>query len=353
MGGVIQEGHGFHPGPSLQALAEMGVGAMDDSKATGVDLRTFFEKLMLSAGMNYLVQVNDCETSGDWSESDDGTLDFAVAATGKRVGTNCLSITNTAATDETQYIETKFIDESAKIGSRVWKRQQDWRDTRYVGFWKHAETGSHFGTDGELSFALVNNGTVGTKIDVDGTSGTVHHYCQIDISDETRDRVEAIRFYGNHSVTGEVTYIDDIVRYQIAYDRGPLFGGWFPIKSAAALSDKDTVSWTIDGLIKTVTAAGAIDLGPVKLYGIDGLPASSATGVATRNRWGYVGGVFLFIGRANAANTAGDYLEWAANGLYTDVTTTTTEKGFAIGLEAAGAQYDDIFMLMAKGGASD
>lgn len=343
---------GLHPSCGLDALRSViGIG-MDDKQATGVDLFTFLEMMMVSAGMGYLVQVNDCETSGDWTESDNGTFDYAVGATGKRVGTNCLAITNTAATDASQYIETKFINESAKADSRLWKRQQDWGNTRYLGFWKHAESSAHFGTAGELQVAIVNNGTVSSKVNVDGTNGTTHHYCQIDMESNswTRDRVEALRFYGNHSVTGEVTYIDDIVRYQVSYDRGPLYGAAFPIKSAEALSDGDTVGWSIDGLVKSSSAAAVTDLGPVKLYGADGLPASSRTGTAVRGVWGFVPGCYIFIGRANAATIAGEGLEWAANGLYAGVSTGVDELGFAKGFEAAGAQYDDIFMTKTFGG---
>lgn len=334
------------PSPGLENLSRIGVPALDDPQAVGNDLRAFLHIVMLAAGFNHTVQVNDCETSGDWTESDDGTFDYAVGATGVRVGTNCLALTATAACDNSQYVETDLINESAKCPLHMGKRQMDWRDTRYLGFWVHNETNGNFGTAGEMQMAIVNNGTVSDKVNVQAIVDSVHQYFEIDMESNswTRDRVEKIRFYCNNANAGEDLYIDDIIRYDISYDRGPLYGCAFPIKSATALSDADSVRWTIDGLIKWVTAANIADLGTVKLFS-KGLPVSTLTGDGARSKWGVIPGVFIQIGRANAATIAGEGLQIDANGLYGGVATGVDEKSVAKGLEAAGAQYDDIFVL--------
>ena len=321
-------------------------------------MEAFLRHLRVGAGIGYVIQVNDCETSGDYTESDTGVFDIAAsAATGKRVGTNCMKLSATASTDGTQYVETKLINESAYIPLKQGKRQMDWRDTRYVGFWKHAESSAHFGSDGELEFAIVNDGVVNgstsapataqAAIDIDGTSTTVHHWCEIDLNSYQRDKVEAIRFYGNNTST-EDTYIDDIVRYDISLNNAPLYGCAFPIKSGTTLTKNETAQWTIDGLIAATSAANVADIG---ICWMDG--DASRTGNAARGVWAFVPGVYIILVEVGAANTAGDYLEWASSKHYTDVTTSTTEKGFLIALEAGGAAGDWIFALIAKGAASD
>jgi len=347
------------PGVSLDLLKQK-FGGLVDNSGNGQGMYDLLKHLMFSAGLNHIVQVNDCETSGDWTESDNGTLDYAVAATGKRVGTNCLSITNTAATDGTQYVQTKLINESATvpgIGGRG--ASMDWRDTDYVGFWKHAANSAHFGTAGELKFAIVNDGVVNpisgvaqSAINVPGTAGTVHHWCEIDLRNYDRDKVEAIRFYGNNSNTSEVAYIDDIIRYKLSYGNAPFYGCGYPITSGVTVSDGRPVAWSIDGLALSASAAAIADLGPAWLAG-----DSSRVGVAKRSVWAMVPGCQIVLVQANAATTAGDHIEWAAVdgdniGLWADVTTTATGKGVAIALEAAGAQYDWIFALLTKVGTS-
>lgn len=334
------------PGPGLEALSRMGVQALDDPKASGADFRSFLSLLMLGAGINHQIQVNDCETAADWTESDDGTFDVDAGATGKRVGTNCVSLTGTAACDNSQYIQTLIINESSAVPLYSHKKQMDWRDTRYLGFWIHNESNGDFGTAGEMQVAIVNDGTVSDKVNVQALQDSVHQWFEIDMESNswTRDKVEALRFYCNNANTGEVLYVDDIVRYEISYDRGPLYGCAFPIKSSEALTDGDSVRWTVDGLAKWTSAANVADLGAVKLFD-QGVPTSSVTGDGARSKWGVIPGVFLTIARANAATVAGEGLQIDANGLYGGVATGVDEKSVAKGLEAAGAQYDDIFVL--------
>ena len=314
-------------------------------------LKKLLEELMMNAGMNHIVQINDCETSGDWTESDDGVLDYAVGITGKRVGTNCLAITNTAETNDTQYIQTLLVNESVKPSQNiVGNAEIDMSDCDYIGFWKSGGS-AEFGSDGELKFAIINDGVVNPiagveqdHIDIDGTVGTEHHWCQIDISSYDRTKVSAIRFYAKNANAAEVAYIDDIIRYKYQYNGGPLYGCYCPIKSGTTLAENDTVQWTIDGLIKSTSAANIADIGPVHLG------AATKLGTAARAVWGKVPYMFLFLVQANAATIAGEGLEWAANGLVAGVSTGADEKGFAKGLEAAGAQYDHIFALGTYGG---
>lgn len=333
------------PGMSLLALQSVVDAGMVDPKGTGLDLYTLFERLSVNLGLNYIVQVNDCEDSGDWTESDDGTFDKTTDSSYNRVGSNNLKLRTTGATDGTQYVQTLFIDESAKIPKSLSHvSQQDWRDTKYLGFWKHAESSAHFGADGELQVGIVNNGTLQTVQDVDGTNATEHHWCQIDMDAAgwSRDKVESLRFYGNNSAV-EDTYIDDIIRYQIQFNGGPLYGGAFPIKSGTTLNENHWAQWTINGLVAS-SSADIADLGPTWLG------ESSRTGTAKRSKWAMLPGRFIFLIQVNAATTAGEGLEWVANGRSVGVTASEEEESWAKGLEAGGEAYDHIFAMYDTGG---
>jgi hypothetical protein len=331
-------------GVNLYLAEKVGVRGFNDT-TNGQGFFQAIQELQRLLGANTIIQVNDCETSGDWSESSNGTFDMAVAATGNRVGTNCLSLTATAATTGTQYVQTYLIDESAYIPfNPMGKRQMDWRDTDYIGFWKHAESSAHFGTDGELQFAIVNDGVVSALQDVDGTAGTEHHWCQIDISGLDRDKVEAIRFYGDNTNVGEVTYIDEILRYKYQFNGGPLYGAALPITSGTTLSENHWCAWSINGVAASASAAAVTDIGPCYLG------AATALGTATRSVWAQFPGRFFFLVQANAATVAGEGLEWAANGLAAGVSDGVEEVCWAKGLEAAGAQYDHIFACFDTGG---
>ena len=339
------------PGVNLDIASMIGPRGLNDASNSQGILQAI-QRLYQVTGLNTIIQVNDCETSGDWAESDNGTFDYAVGATGKRVGTNCLKLTSTAAGDGTQYVETLLVNESAAVPKGLnAKKEMDWTDTDYIGFWKHAASSAHFGTAGELKFALINDGKVnpvsgteGSAASVTGTAGTEHHWVQIDISGYDRDKVSAIRFYCNNANTSEDCYIDDIIRYKYQFNGGPMYGCGFPIKSATALSENHWAQWTIDGLIASVTAANIADVGPVLLN------SSTATGTAARSVWALLPGRFIFLIQANAATVAGEGLEWAANGLAAGVSTGVEEKCWAKGLEAAGAQYDHIFAMFDTGG---
>ncbi len=343
------------PFGGTQELAEHGVQGLFNPNVGGLGLNALLETLMITSGINVIIQVNDCETSGDWTESDDGVFDYAVAAGGNRVGTNALKLTATASTDNTQYVSTLFIDESEKVGTPTssGKRQMDWRNTRYIGWWHHAVQSAEYGTAGEMTFAIVNDGVLQSKVDLDANVTTAHQWQEIDMVAQgwDHDKVEEIRFYSNNTNAAEDYYSDDIIRYQISYNKGPMYGSMFPITSGTALSEGDLVAWSIDGLIASSSSAVVADLGPVKLFK-NGLPVSSGTGTAKRNLWGFVPGMYIFIARSNGSCTAGDLGEWASARHLTDVTTTTTGLGVAKALETDGEAEDDIMFSAVIPGAS-
>ena len=336
------------PTVSLELLKQLGVPGLVNAQDSDLGFENLIEKMMFASGLNHIIQVNDCETSADWTESDNGTLDYAVGATGKRVGTNCLLITNTAATDSSQYISTTLIDESTKVVEKFGRRRMDWRDTKYLGFWVHnaADTGA-FGTAGELQVAIVSNGTLSSKVSGQAVVDVVHQWFEIDMVAQDWDLtgVEEIRFYGNNVNAAETIYLDDIQRYQISFCGKPYYGCSMPIKSGATITDGAIARWTVDGAIAWTSSANVADLGLAYLYG-----NSTLVGTAKRDKWVMVPGMHLVLVRANAATIAGEGLEFAAAGLTAGVSTGADEKGCYKGLEAAGNQYDDIFALSTFGG---
>ena len=344
------------PGPSLYSLAKrVGVG-FDDGNEAGADLFAYLRKMQIGCGINDIFQVNDCEDNTEFSESDTGTFDIAAAAaTGKRVGTNCMKLSSTAACDGTQYVDTEYINQGAKPQKATdGSRQMDWRDTRYLGFWVFNNANGDFSTAGEMKVAIVsNNGTLSDKVNVQAIVDDVHQYMEIDMVAAGWDlaNVESLRFYCSAAGSGEDLFIDDIIRYDISYGLGPLYGAMFPIKSGTAITDGAFVTWTVDGLIVSTSSAQVADIGPCKLFK-NGQPVAAATGDAGRTVWAYVPGVYICILRSNGSCTAGDLLEWADATHVTDVTTTTTGLGFAIALETDGAAEDDIFVSIVKPGAS-
>ncbi|HEA19651.1 MAG TPA: hypothetical protein ENH87_01885 [Pricia antarctica] len=284
--------------------------------------------------------MNDCETQADWTLSDSGTFDRAVGATGKRVGSNCLKLTSTAATDNSQYVQTVVIDESVilPLGPNGHK-QQDWTDTAYIGFWTHAEDSAEYGADGEMKWALVNDGTVSAKQDITGIVGTEHQWMQIDISGLPRDKVEAIRFYSNNPATAEDLYIDNIIRYKYELGGAPVFGCYYYITSGTTLTEAEGVKWTIDGLAAASATETVSDLGPAILG------ASTLLGTAARNKYGMIPGKFILMVKASGSTTAGEGLQSSAANTYKDADSGSMEHSPLKGLEAAGAASDWIFAI--------
>ncbi len=337
------------PGPGLAVLEQIGVPAMNNNQSANQSFSTWMKQVMFGAGINHMAQVFDCESVSGVTESDSGTFDIAAAAAaGKRVGTNCMKLVATAVCDGTQYVDLAYIDESLPAAKINGIKQLDWTDTAYLGFWNSTANSGDFGTAGEMKIALVyDGGQISTKQDVPATVTTVHQWAEFALADFEcpLDKIESVRFYCNNVNAAEYAQYDDIIRYLISYNGAPLYGAAFPIKSATALVNQDTVKWTVDGLIKASGAGDNSNLGPVELF------AASLTGDSKRSKWGMFKGAQIGIVRAGTGVTAGDFLEWESNGHYNDVTTTAIAEGVCVALESAGAAEDDIFVLFQKGAA--
>lgn len=337
------------PSISPALLKQLGFPGLVNSRDADLGFADLLEKIMFATGLNHIIQVNDCETSGDWADSNDGTLDFTVGSPGVKIGTNCLKIINTAATDNSQYISTAHIDESTRIARRYGKRQTDWTDTKYLGFWVHNIVGGDFGTEGELQVALVCDGVVQTKVKVQAVVDAVHQWFEIDMvaAEWNLKQVEELRFYGSNSNTGDDIYIDDILRYQISYCNKPYYGCSIPIKNGVTITDGQLVRWEINGAIPYAGDGAQItDLGHAYLY-----HNSTLTGNAKRNRWAIVPGMHLVLLRANEVTIPGEGLITHTDGAkVVGVAQNYEEFTFAKCLEAAGAIHDDIFALLTFGG---
>jgi len=353
MSDLISDAKVNRPGPGIAALAHLGVPALYNEADQDLSFGALLKRIMLAAGVNHIVQVNDCETAADYTESDSGTFDIAAsAAAGKRVGTNCMKLVATAACDGSQYVETKLINESAycqkePVGGTGF-RFQDWSDTAYIGFWNSTASSGDFGTAGEMQMALVyDGGQVSTLVNIGATVTTVHQWEEHALSEFgiPLDRIEGIRFYCSNVNAAEYVQYDDIIRYLISFNGAPLYGGAFPIKASTTLANGDSGKWTVDGLIKSNGAGDNSNVGPLELF------ASTLTGNGGRGKWGSFKGAHIGIVRAGTGATAGDFLEWESNGHYNDVTTTAIAEGVCVALESAGAAEDDIFVLFMHGAA--
>lgn len=335
------------PSVSLGLLKQLGFPGLVNVKDSDLGFETFLEKMMFAAGINHIVQVNDCEDNGGYTESDNGVFDLGTfAATGKRVGTNCLLMTETAACDNSQYIQTTYINESAIIPKKFGRRQMDWTDTKYLGFWVHnaADAGA-FSVDGELQIAIVSNGVVQDKVSLTGLTDAVHQWFEIDMVAAGWDlaRVESLRFYCNNANTGETIYLDDILRYQISYNGAPLYGCALPIKSGVTVTEGGNVGWSADGAILGSATEVVTDLGQGKVF------ASTLLGTAKRDKWVMIPGVHIFIARASGATVAGEGLIFSAANTVEGCSTGVDEIAMSKCLEAAGAAGDDIFCVRGLG----
>ncbi|HEA19650.1 hypothetical protein LCGC14_1625840 [marine sediment metagenome] len=328
------------PGVSLSIADLIGPRGMNDTSGNASGYKQAVEELQRAAGINHIVQINDCETQTDWTESDNGTFDRAVGNAGVKVGTNSLKLTATASTDNTQYVETVLINESTYVPKTAdGERQMDWRDTDYIGFWQHAVQSAEYGTAGEMQFAIMNNGVLSDKTEITGNVTTSHAWFQIDISGFSRDKVEAIRFYSNNTNTAEDFYADNIIRYKYALGGAPIFGSYYYITSGTTLTEGNGVKWGIAGLTVASATEAVVDLGPAFLGG------ATATGTAARNVYAQLPGKFIFMMKASTTNTAGAGVQFAGATTVEDGDAGNFEHSFAKALEAAGETGDWIFCI--------
>lgn len=328
------------PGVNLELADNIGPIGIDDTTGNATGYKEAIQELQRAYGINHIVQVNDCETQADWTLSDSGTFDRAVGVTGVRVGANALKLTSTAATDNTQYVQTLLIDESVVLPKGPnGHRQQDWTDTDYIGMWIHAEDSAEYGTDGEMKWALVNDGVLSDKKDITGIVGTEHQWMQIDISGISRDKVEAIRFYSNNAATAEDLYIDNIIRYKYELGGAPVFGCYYYITSGTTLNEAEGVKWTIDGLAAASATETVGDLGPAILG------SSTLLGTAARNKYGMIPGKFILMVKVSASVTAGGGLRYSGANTYENTAAGKLEHSPLKALEIAGATSDWIFAI--------
>lgn len=322
----------------------------DSTRANG--LEDILEELSLMAGRCAMRSLNDCQTIGDWTESDNGTLDVAADTTNEKTGTSSIKITNTAATDASQYIETKLIDGSAVPAPLSPDHNDDGtidlRDYDYIGGWNFGIATGGFGTAGELQFAIVNNGTASALQNMPAAVDSVHQRWEIDISALTRDKVEAIRFYGNNANAAEAITIDSICAYKNGNGKGPVMGQciYLPIASGQTLTRGQIVQINVASIFGAVDVqvegAAAVNSGGIVVVG--------GTGVATGKVFAVIqltGYAYMRAGSTHGIG-AGEYAGW-------DSATTIAGEGganpeFAIckALEAPGADSDDILVLLTQ-----
>jgi len=308
-------------------------GMVDPNSKGLLDL---LNNLMVCAGQNIIIEVNDCETSGDWTQVTSG-ITMTVGAGGNKVGTNCLKLAGDG--NATGVYKTTLINESTPvpIAYPSQQREMDWRDTDYLGFWVHSVDSAHYGTTGEMTVSIDNGGTIQTYKNVLGTNATAHKMCEIDITSWDRDRVRALYFKDENTAGAENLYIDRIIRYKFGNGKGPVMGqcAWFPITSGSTLT-RGNITKVVAGSTHRVQAASAaaVDcIGPVVIGG---------TGTAAGTVWALIQiGGFAYL-EASAATVAGEGIEWAAAHQIAGVATGIEEFAFGRCFEAAGEQYDHI-----------
>lgn len=302
----------------------------------------------------HLINTLDDSTPlvGAWTESASATFDVSSTAADNRIATNALLLTATAACDDTQYAELRYIDGGSMPARNLDTGIQgmNWEDTDYVGFWMSALAAGGFGTAGEMTFALVNhdgsNEEVGTHIDLPLATNAVHQRVELDIAGESRDNVVAVRFYCNNANAAEGIELDSMIRYKFGNGKGPAVGPIviLPIVSGQSVARGDIVSVEVSSplagmAVRQEAAADQVnDIGVVVVGG---------TGVAARNVYAAVQVGGLAYLRSNEANQVGEGLIWHSDNatyghMIEGVANGEEEYSFARAYEAAGAQYDDI-----------
>jgi len=312
------------------------------------------DELRLAAGICEVAQVNDCETLADWTESSSGNFDATLESTNQKVGSGAITLTATVGNTGTDYtISTDLINGSAKPDAdpRDGERTIDWRKYDYIGGWNFGEATGGYGTAAELEIAIQDmtdgSPTWATAIPMNTAPvDNVHKRWEVDISALTRERVQQIRFVNQNENAGEAITIDEIEVYKFGNGWGPVRGPciWLPIKNGVTIAKGNIVEYEAGTTHRCdlEAAAGVETLGPCVIGGV-GNAAGTVLACVQVGGLGYL--------QANAATVNGEGLIWATGHTVEGVATGEEENAFAKGLEAAGAQYDVIAVVMLKMGS--
>ena len=119
---------------------------MTDTTGQSKGLEDILDQIQRSAGLNPVHLVNSCDDAtpltDNWTESTTGTFDASAGTNNRATATNTLALTATAACDNTQYVENRYIDAGSKPALNAYDvRGMDWTDSNYVGFWLYGGTG--------------------------------------------------------------------------------------------------------------------------------------------------------------------------------------------------------------------
>ena len=204
-----------------------------------------------------VIPGGDCETIGDWAETDSGEFDVTATGSGK-VGSNSITLTQTDADG----LGSIYLLLSASV---------DYRWANYIGYWYQGGDGDIF-TAGDIELYLFTDPTdyeyadAQRKINLfvgdfteEGTA--VWHYNEILISDMTLNtgyegvslkEVWGLGFYSGAGVDGNVLIVDHIELYTLGTDYGPARG---QIKAAViadgvTVAQSDGLAWTNAGRVK-------------------------------------------------------------------------------------------------------
>ena len=345
---------GYTKPRSIQDAVNFGGVKRDTDTTRANGLEDILEELSLMSGRCAVFSINDCETAADWTESDDGTLDIAKTTGGGeyRTGSGAMKITNTAATDASQYVETKYVNGSVIPAPFSPDHNDDGsvdlRDYDYVGGWLYGYATAEFGTAGELQFALVNDGTVQTLHNMPAAGETVHQRFEIDVSGDTRDKVTAIRFYAENTNTGEDCNVDAIVAYKHGNGHGPVMGQciYVPIESGQTLTKGQIVQVNVASIFGTpsvqVEGAAACNSGGVVVVG--GTGNAQGTVFAVVQIGGYA---YMRAGTSHGIG-AGEYAGWASATTIAGEGAANPEFAICKALEAPGADADEILVLITQ-----
>lgn len=304
------------------------------------------------------VVINDLDDATDFTESANGTFDKADDTGDVRTGgTNSLKLTNTAATDGSQYVQTRYIHGSALAptydpGSEL--HYDDWSDTDYIFMWGRAGGSNHYDGTGELQLALLYldaDGVeqVGTKLNVPAATVSVHQRLEVDISSygDYRKKITGLRFYSNNSTTSENVLLEAMERAKYSNGKGPVLGPCVELPIASG---------------QTVARGNIVQLNPAQRQGITvqveaaADPATFGVCVVggTGNAAGTVYGTFQTGGplylRAAAAGAKGEGYKWAASHTVTPVTSAANDEtnAFCKGLEVPGGANDDFLCELVR-----